>query len=184
MNQSAVCTSTVPVILKAILNLLFIYIYIYILHINIYYILNYIYINTKIFYYFTYWRHDSVIRQSSGYLYIKFKTCYLWKVKVKVKVTLVQALRLCTGRTAHRGSRRIVLPFHDHGTRRGWGVSVTPQPLFTPRKDSVPIVQEAVWPPEPVWIGAKSLAPYRDSITGPSSRPVQLSGPQVTCSAH
>jgi hypothetical protein len=26
---------------------------------------------------------------------------------VKVKVTLVQALRLCTGRTAHRGSRVI-----------------------------------------------------------------------------
>ena len=39
--------------------------------------------------------------------------------KVKVKVTLVQALRLCTGRTAHRGSRSIALPFQDHGTRRG-----------------------------------------------------------------
>ena len=35
----------------------------------------------------------------------------------KVKVTLVQALRLCTGLTAYRGSRGIVLPFHDHGTR-------------------------------------------------------------------
>jgi len=40
------------------------------------------------------------------------------KVKVKVKVTLVQALRLCTGRTAHRGSRGVALPFHDHSTRR------------------------------------------------------------------
>ena len=58
-------------------------------------------------------------------------------------VTLVQALRLCTGRTAHRGSRGIALPFHDHGTTRGWGVSVTPRPLFTPGKDPVPIVQEA-----------------------------------------
>ena len=38
--------------------------------------------------------------------------------KVKVKVTLVQALRLCTGRTAYRGSRGIALPFHDHGTTR------------------------------------------------------------------
>jgi hypothetical protein len=36
----------------------------------------------------------------------------------KVKVTLVQALRLCTGRTARRGSRVIALLFHDHGTRR------------------------------------------------------------------
>ena len=37
----------------------------------------------------------------------------------KVKCTLVQALRLCTGRTAHRESRGIALLFHDHGTRRG-----------------------------------------------------------------
>jgi len=41
------------------------------------------------------------------------------KVKKKVKVTLVQALRLGTGCTAHRGSRGIALLFHDHGTRRG-----------------------------------------------------------------
>jgi len=32
-----------------------------------------------------------------------------------------------------------------NGTRRRWGVSVTPSPLFTPGKDPVPIVQEAVW---------------------------------------
>jgi hypothetical protein len=34
------------------------------------------------------------------------------KVK-KVKCTLVQALRLCTGRTAHRESGGIALLFHD-----------------------------------------------------------------------
>ena len=39
--------------------------------------------------------------------------------KVEVKCTLVQALRLCTGRTAHRGSRGVALPFHDHSTERG-----------------------------------------------------------------
>jgi hypothetical protein len=33
----------------------------------------------------------------------------LWYVKVKVKCTLVQALRLCTGRTTHRGSRGLAL---------------------------------------------------------------------------
>jgi len=59
----------------------------------------------------------------------------------KVMCTLVKALRVCTGRTAHRGSRCIALPFHDHGTRRGWGVSSTPRLLFTPGKDPVPIVQ-------------------------------------------
>ena len=39
--------------------------------------------------------------------------------KGKVKCTLVQALRLCTGRTANSGSRGIPLLFLDHGTRRG-----------------------------------------------------------------
>jgi hypothetical protein len=34
-------------------------------------------------------------------------------LKVKVKVTLVQALRLCTGRMAHRGSRGIALLFYE-----------------------------------------------------------------------
>ena len=33
------------------------------------------------------------------------------------------------------------------------------QAAFTPGKDPVPIVQEAKWASEPVWIGAKSLAP-------------------------
>jgi hypothetical protein len=77
----------------------------------------------------------------------------------KVKCTLVQALRLCTGHTAHRGSRGIALPFLDHGTRKGWGFRVTLQPLFTPGKDLVPIVQEAGWAPGPVRTGAENLAP-------------------------
>jgi len=77
----------------------------------------------------------------------------------KVKCTLVQALRLCTGRTANRGSTGIALLFRDHGTRSGWGVSVTPWLLFTPGKDPVPIVQEAGWAPGPVWTGAENLAP-------------------------
>jgi len=59
--------------------------------------------------------------------------------KVKVKCTLVQALRLRTGRTAHRRSRGITLLFLDHGTRRGWGVSVTPRPLFTLGKSRYPL---------------------------------------------
>ena len=58
--------------------------------------------------------------------------------KEKVKCTLVQALRLCTGLTAHRGSSGIAL-LHDHGTRRGWGVSVTPRPHFTPGKTRYPL---------------------------------------------
>ena len=44
---------------------------------------------------------------------------YFIVMHLKVKCTLVQALGLCTARTAHRGSRGIALPFHIHGTRRG-----------------------------------------------------------------
>jgi hypothetical protein len=77
----------------------------------------------------------------------------------KIKYTLVQALMLCTGRMAHRGIRGIALPFNDHGTWRGWGVSVTPRPLFTPVKDPVPILQETGWTPGPVWTCTENLAP-------------------------
>ena len=84
----------------------------------------------------------------------------LTEVKVKkIKWTLVQALRLCTGRTARRGSRGIALLFLDHGIRREWGVDVTPRPLFTPGKDPVPIVQKAGWAPGPVWTGGENRDP-------------------------
>ena len=52
---------------------------------------------------------------------------------IKVKVTPVQALRLCTGRTAHRGSRGIALPFHDHALEGGEGSASRPCPSL-PRK--------------------------------------------------
>jgi len=55
----------------------------------------------------------------------------LSKSKVKVKRTLVQTLRL---RTARRRSRGIALFFLDHGSRRGWGVRVTPPPARYPRE--------------------------------------------------
>ena len=70
---------------------------------------------------------------------------------------------------AQRVGRGIALLFHDRGTRRGWVVSSTPQPHFTHRKDPVPILQEAGWPPGPVWTGGKSR-PHRDSI--PDLQPV------------
>ena len=59
-----------------------------------------------------------------------------------MKYTLVQALRLCIGRTAHRGSRGITLLFLDYGNRRGWVVSVTPRPLFTPEKTRYPLCRK------------------------------------------
>jgi hypothetical protein len=45
-----------------------------------------------------------------------------------------------------------LLLFLNLGIRRGWVVSITPQPHFPPEKEPpVPIVQEAGWAPEPVW---------------------------------
>ena len=52
------------------------------------------------------------------HIYVQMKFL-LAKGKVKVEFTLVQALRLCTGCTAHRGSRGIALLFLDHSIRRG-----------------------------------------------------------------
>jgi len=51
---------------------------------------------------------------------------------------------------AQRVGRGIAELFHERGTRRGWVVSSTPQPHFTPGKDPVPIVQEAGWA---LWAG-------------------------------
>jgi hypothetical protein len=61
---------------------------------------------------------------------------------------------------AQRVGRGKALIFHDLGTRRGWVVSSTPQPHFTPGKD---LVQEAGWVPGLVWMGGKSC-PHWGSI--------------------
>ena len=84
---------------------------------------------------------------------------------------------------AQRVGRSIALLFHDRVTRRGWVVSSTPRPHFTPRKDAVPILQEAGWTPGPVWTGGKSR-PHRDSIPDRPARssvaiPTKLPGPQT-----
>ena len=48
------------------------------------------------------------------------------------------------------------------------------RPLFNPRKDSVPIVQEAGWAPEPVWTGAENLSPTRIRSTDRPARSQSL----------
>ena len=68
-----------------------------------------------------------------------FQFEHLQCLKCKVKCTHVQALRLCTGRTAHRGSRSIAILFLNHGTRRGWGISVTPGRSLPPGKTRYPL---------------------------------------------
>ena len=99
-------------------------------------------------------------------------------LKVKVKWSLYRP------GVAQRVGRGIALLFHDRGTRRGWVVSVTPRPLFTPGKDFVPILQEAGWAPGPVWTGGKSRR-HGDSIPDRPARssdpiPTKLPGPTWT----
>ena len=83
---------------------------------------------------------------------------------------------------AQRVGRGIAVFFHHRGTRRGWVVSSTPQPHFTPGRDPVPILQEGGWFPGPVWTGGKSR-PHRDWIPDRPARSsvtilTELPGPQ------
>ena len=95
--------------------------------------------------YIVLWPHEHLTGTCNSHFPLSAPWWSVWREGKKVKVTLVQALRFCTGCTAHRGSRGIALPFHDHGSRRGWGVSLTSRRLFTPGKDPVPSVQEVLW---------------------------------------
>ena len=66
--------------------------------------------------------------------------------KSKVKVILVVALRLCTGRTAHRGSRGIALPFHDHGIKEGEGSASSLGRSLPPGKTRYPLYRRLIGP--------------------------------------
>jgi len=92
---------------------------------------------------------------------------YITYLKIKVKWS-----RYRPG-VAQKVGRGIAVLFHDRGTRRGWVVSRTPRPHFTPGKDPVPILQETGWAPGPVWKGEKSR-PHRDSIPDRPARSQSL----------
>jgi len=74
---------------------------------------------------------------------------------------------------AQRVGRGITVLFYDYGTRRGWVVSSTPRPHFTPGKDPVPNLQKAGWAPGPVWTGGKSgtIQPVVSRYTDWATRP-------------
>ena len=101
-------------------------------------------------------------------------------ISKKVKCTLGQALRLCTGRTAHRGSRGIALLFLDHGARRGEGSASRPA-LYPRERPGTHCTGGWLGP----WVGldrCRKSRPHRDSIPGPPSPwpvaiPTTLPGP-------
>jgi hypothetical protein len=77
--------------------------------------------------------------------------------------------------------RGIALLFHVEG---GEWSAARPGRTLPPKKDPVPILQEAGWAPEPVWTGGKSR-PHRDSIPDRPARssvaiPSKLPGPLYT----
>ena len=84
-----------------------------------------------------------------------------------IKCTLVQALRLCTGRTAYR-SRDIALPFHYHGTIRGEGSASRPGRSLPPERPGTHCTRGWVGPRPGLDRSGKSR-PHWDSIPGPSS---------------
>ena len=107
------------------------------------------------------------------------RVCSFWS-SLLLKKKKVMWSRYRPG-VSHRVGRGIALLFHDRGTRRGWVVSSTPRPHFTPGKDPVPILQGTGWAPGPVWTGGKSR-PHRDSIPDHPARssvatPTELPGP-------
>ena len=101
---------------------------------------------------------------------------------VKVKCTLVQVLGLCTGRTAHRGSRSLALLFLDHGIRKGVrGQRHVPAALY-PREGPVTHCTGRCVGPRAGLDRCGKSGPDRDSIRGPSSPwpvaiPTELPGP-------
>ena len=101
----------------------------------------------------------------------------------KVKCTHVQALRLCTGRTAHRGSRGIALPFHDHSTRRGEGSASRPGRSLPPGKTRYPLYRRLGGPQgrsgqvrkisPPPGFDPRTVQPVASRYTDYATRPAQ-----------
>jgi hypothetical protein len=84
---------------------------------------------------------------------------------------------VCTGRTAHRGSRGIALLFFDHVIRRGEGSVSRPGRSLPSGKTRYPLYRRLGGPRGGMDKGGKS-GPKRNLIPGPSSPlPFALPGP-------
>jgi len=105
---------------------------------------------------------NTLCGQKVEVLYVKPPGTY------KVKCTLVQALRLCTGRTAHRGSRGIALLFLDHDTRRGEGSASRPGRSL-PRERAGTHCTGGFVGPRAGLDRCRKSHPHRYSIPGPPS---------------
>jgi len=112
----------------------------------------------------------------------EFKKLNLIKIPDKHYIKKVKWSRYRPS-VAQRVGRGIALLFLDRGTRRGWAVSSTPQPHFTPGKDPVPILQETRWGTRASLYGRKISSPPGFNPK-PSTRisvaiPTELPDPQT-----
>ena len=120
---------------------------------------------------------DKAERKSHGTIYLIYK--------VKVKCTLVQALRLCTGCPAYRGSRGIALAFHDHGSRRGEGSASRPGRSLPPGKTRYPLCMRLGGPQDrsgqvrkispPQGFNPRTVRPVASRYSDYATRPTILS---------
>jgi len=100
---------------------------------------------------------------------------------LKFNNSLLVKCSLYRSGVAQNVGRGIALLFHDRGTRRGWVVSSTLRPHFTPGRDTVPALQEAVWPQGrsgrvenliPTGIRSRTLQPVVIRYTDWATRPI------------
>ena len=106
--------------------------------------------------------------------------------KEEVNCTLVHALRLCRGRTAHKGSRGIALLFLDHGTRRGEGSASRPGLSLPPGKTQYPFYMSLGGPQgrsgrarkisPPPGFEPRTVQPVASRYTDYATRPTNFTG--------
>ena len=91
----------------------------------------------------------------------------------------MQALRLCTGHTAYRGSRGIALTFHDHGTRRGEGSASSPGRSLPPGEARYPLYRRLGGPQSRSGQVRKISPPpgFDPRTVQPVAIPTELPGP-------
>ena len=84
-------------------------------------------------------------------------------VKIKVEFTLEQATK------AQKFCRGLAYSFFYFGARWEWVVNATPRPLYPRERPGTHCTGGWMGLTRLVLLGAENLAPYRDSIPGPSS---------------
>jgi len=85
------------------------------------------------------WRFSSYLTEKEFVVVRKTNLLMLYGGVRKVKCTLVQALRLCTGRTAHRGSKVAAQSFFTTALEGGKWSASRPGRSFFPGKTRYPL---------------------------------------------